>query len=467
MAVDSLYKTSGKSAFQGPYSGVNTFAPFVLAMDILVDGLNQPNSEVKRMNDLIRNSRWGEYELRKSETGRQIKLYNTALLKFADWKELYVVLESLPSLDELFKKFLNGAFSVAKTNNVYNREGGFWDLTDKCMNVQGYISEQDVNDISRELIIWMYPQMSTLQNPDHIEAALELRSFLSFVYLISNRIEKNFFDSRPATPELADDFNKWYVWPSLGMFNGVLEFVTASTGTKTAFWEEYTMDTIQLFAGVNQFINQDLADDTYKNVKRLEFYGLDETMSATKVSNLYSLIPNNKRLLIPSDEAYKYTIGIALKRMHYFSSEVALDFVDALFEGGGETSVSEQNSNSDLERVQEVLSKAIFLDGENRAEFVKSELGNFDDLAEDIGYEKAELIFDILDELSKEENARMTGKPAVQVAVIEEEEVPAEEAEEVVVEEDDLGLDDLLDDILDDEELDELLDLDLGLDDLE
>lgn len=466
MAVDSLYKTSGKSPFQGPYSGVNTFAPFVLAMDILKGDFGFTEGFVAKMNQILKDSDW-PYQLKMSDRGTQAKLYDTANGKFVDWRDLYVVLETLPSLDELFKKFLNGAFSVAKTNNVYNREGGFWDLTDKCMNVQGYISEQDVEEMSRELILWMYPNMKSQQNPDHTEAAVEFKSFLSFVYLISNRIEKNFFDSRPATPELADDFNKWYVWPSLGMFNGVLEFVTGNTGIKNKFWDGYTMDTIQLFAGVNQFINQDLADDTYKNVKRLQSYGLDETMSATTVANLYSLIPNNKRLLIPSDEAYKYTIGIALNSMYYFSAEVALDFVDALFEGGGKTSVNTQTSNSGMQRVQEVLSKAVFLDSQNRAEFVQEQIGNFDDLAEEIGYEKAELIFEILDELSKEENARMTGKPAVQVAVIEEQEVPAEEAEEVVIEEDDLGLDDLLDDILDDEELDELLDLDLGLEDLE
>jgi len=458
--------------FGAAYAGVSVYAPFVLAMDILKESANSEYStHFENLNTILNDDGEFPYELRKSQDGSQIRLYNTANQQYVGWDNLYFALSKNEFLDREFKSFLITAFDAAATDGVFQRQGEFWDLTDKCMNKQGFISEGQSLEISLELLLWAIPDYKTNNNVSLNIIVDEMMSFFEFAHLISNRIIKEFYNTRPANDALADQFNYWYVWSSLGMFNYITKIIGQQEGITKAFWENFTKEKIKLAAGVSEFNPYAVFETTYSSVVEVKSLEWADTVNAGRMSKQFKEI--DFAGMNTDTDGYKYPVSIAVSGLHALGNIQAKIFVEELLRQGGLTSIV-GGSEIDMTRIQEILSKAVFLDGQNRAEFVKSELGNFDDFAENIGYERAELIFDILDGLSAEEKVRLGTAKKSSKAKPKAESKPSEfegcEMVEVETEEDDI--DGLLDDIIDniyevfeEGELEELLDLDLGIED--
>lgn len=460
------------------YSGVSVYAPFVLAMDVLKESANsQRNTHFENLNAILKDDGEFPYELRKSQYGSQIRLYDTANQKYTGWDGLYFALSKNETLDRQFKSFLITAFDAAATDGVFQRQGEFWNWTNKCMNEQGFITAEQSLEISLELLLWAIPDYKTNNNFSLNIIVDEIKSFFEFAHLISNRTIKEFYNTRPANDALADQFNYWYVWSSLGMFNYITQIIGQQEDITKAFWENFTKEKIKLAAGVSEFNPYAVFETTYSSVVQVKTLEWADTFNASRMSNQFKEI--DFAGMNTDTNGYKYPVSIAVSGLHALANFNAKIFVEELLRQGGLTlneikSSSVGGSAIDMTMIQEILSKAVFLDGQNRAEFVKSELGNFDDFAENIGYERAELIFDILDGLSAEEKVRLGTAKKSSKAKPKAESKPSEfegcEMVEVETEEDDI--DDLLDDIIDniyevfeEGELEELLDLDLGIED--
>lgn len=459
MDIDKrLFQDSGP--VNGPFTGVSVYAPFVMLMHTLLEDVLDGGSFGLLLQEKT------PFTLEAVPNSSLVRLTTKGGSEL-DWTDLYRYLQNDSELDTEFKKIYNMSFSRA-TVGRYDYDSEFLRLTAKHVE-KGSITDDDVVDLNNALL-------------DEFSAPLNgvdsLGTFLVFCHLTVNRINRGYFETRPALDSENDNYQRWYLWSYLGMMTLINRLSLGKNGdnyqptenvdiflgqfTATALYKKYTTIPMgdQIFNRTVDYIRDFMSDSLKADISSLA--------NAVRYSTIYNVLIDIYGS-VGSREAYQKVYGQAEYDLYTYALSGIEEFIE--YVRGGETakgSTALQPSQDWMDKIQSVLSKAIFLDGQNRAEFVKSELGDLEDLSNAIGDDAAQLIFDILDGLNADEQKRL-GKSAkkkpkanpVQVAAPSE----FDGCELVEVEDDDLDLDDELDDLLedlfDDEELDDLLDIDL------